>query len=451
MENTAIEQFLDTHQAQRVQVGGLDLDGVLRGKSISREKFLSAAEDGFGFCDVIFGWDCADELYDQGRFTGWHTGFPDLFARLDTDTLRPLPWQRGDALCLADFYLNDGTPLPFCPRGVLKRVVERAVSLGYTPRVAVEYEFVLFAESVDSAEARRFRDLATESPGNFCYSLLRSGARADFVHDILCALERLEVPVEGLHTESGPGMFEAAIQYSGAVEAADRAALFKLAVKQVARQHGMLASFMAKWDPRYQGCGGHIHQSLLDAGGHNTFASSRDRTEPSETARRFLAGQQRCLPEWLAMLCPTINSYKRLVPGLFAPTTATWGRENRTGALRFIPATSPRASRVETRVVGADACPHLAIAASLAAGLYGIEHELEPTAPTTSNAYDDTGADPLSRTLEEATERFKASETARQVFGDELVDHYAMTREWECRQFQKAVTDWELRRYLEII
>src|SRR5207302_3552060 len=140
LDPTGIEAFLVNHQIDRVQVGGLDLDGVLRGKSVSREKFLSAAEDGFGFCDVLFGWDCADDLYDRGTFTGWHTGFPDLLARLDPETLRPLPWQPGDALCLADFHRNDGSPLPLCPRTLLKRIIQRAEGLGYTPRVAVEYE-----------------------------------------------------------------------------------------------------------------------------------------------------------------------------------------------------------------------------------------------------------------------------------------------------------------------
>jgi glutamine synthetase len=454
VDNGSVEERLNAHNVERVQVAGVDLDGVLRGKIISREKFLSALSEGFGFCDVLFGWDCADDLYDRGKFTGWHTGYPDLLAHLDSETLRPVPWEPRTAICLAEFYRSDGTTLPFCPRNQLKKVIERAASLGFTPRVAVEYEFVLFEESAYSLQEKGYHSPRTESPGNFCYSLLRTSARGEFVNALLDSLRDFGIAVEGLHTESGPGMFEACIRYGAALTAADSAALFKLAVKQIARKYGLLASFMAKWSTEHQGCGGHIHQSLLDAAGSNTFSDpggSDGRLQPSRTARQFLAGQQRCLPEWMALLCPTVNSYKRLVPGFFAPTTVTWGCENRTSALRFIPGTSPKATRVETRFVGADACPHLAVAASLAAGLHGIEQGLEPTEPTGGNAYQDSTAAPLARTLGEATDRLRNSESARQVFGEEFVEHFCMTREWECRQFERAVTDWEMRRYLEII
>ncbi len=449
MDLDSILNIISQKDVDKIQVGGFDLDGVLRAKYVSREKFLSAATDGFGFCDVIFGWDSSDSLYDRGRFTGWHSGFPDLIARLDLDTFRLIPWEPRTALCLADFYTRSGEPLPFCPRQTLKRAVSRAEDAGFTPRMAVEYEFYVFEEDAASLHEKDFRSLKPESPGLFCYSPLRASARQSFIHANLDGLPEFGIDIEGLHTESGPGMFEACIKYGDAVPSADNAGLFKLAVKQIAQQHGLTATFMAKVSTISQGCGGHVHQSFISKVGENLFAGSGERG--SDLAHQYIAGQQKCMPEWMALLCPTVNSYKRLVPDLFAPTTATWGIENRTSAIRFIPGTSAKATRVETRIIGADANPHLALAACLAAGLYGIEHVLQPSEPTVGNAYADVAAVQLPRTLAEATARLKQSETARVCFGGEFVDHFCMTREWECREFDKAVTDWELRRYLEII
>jgi glutamine synthetase len=447
-----VEKRLAEHNVNKVKVGGFDIDGVLRGKYISREKFLSALKDGFGFCDVIFGWDCSDNLYDRGEFTGWHTGFPDLLARIDPETLRLVPWEPRTAFALADFFQKDGTPLPFCPRQTLRRMVTQANEMGYAPRMAVEYEFFLFEETSVTANEKAFARLQPESAGMFCYSLLRASARAPFLQQVMDSLSDFDVELEGLHTETGPGAFEAAIKYDEALAAADKAGLFKQGIKELAAKQGLLVTFMAKWSADMPGCGGHIHQSLLRRQTEaNAFADPEGEWRSSATARHYLAGQQQALPELLALLCPTVNSYKRLVPGFWAPTTATWGVENRTNALRLIPGTSPKATRIETRLVGADASPHLAMAACLAAGLHGIQNGLEPTSPTVGNAYAESGAPALPRNLAAATERLQRSEIAREWFGATFVSHYCMTREWEWREFEKAVTDWERHRYFEII
>src|SRR5579862_3848175 len=376
--------LLEQHNVNKVQVGGFDLDGVLRGKYVSSEKFLSALQDGFGFCDVIFGWDCGDNLYENQRrdaFTGWHTGFPDLQARIVPATLRLVPWEPRTALALAEFHKRDGESLPFCPRQTLKRIVAQAERMGYTPEMAAEYEFFVFEETPATVDSKGFQGLRPESPGMFCYSLLRASARAGFVHDVMDSLAEFGVPVEGIHTETGPGAFEACIKYDAALESADRAGLFKLAVKELAAKHGLMASFMAKWSAQMPGCGGHIHQSLTSMdGGGNEFADTGGKWRCSDAARHYLAGQQQLLPELMPLICPTINSYKRLVPGFWAPTTATWGVENRTNSLRLIPG-SAKSTRIETRIVGADACPHLAMAACLAAGLHGVQEKLQPTPP----------------------------------------------------------------------
>lgn len=446
----ALRARWEEQQVNKVKLGGFDLDGVLRGKYVSLEKFWSSLADGFGFCDVIFGWDMTDAIYEGSRVTGWHTGFPDLVARIDPSTCRLVPWEERTGFALCDFYQKEGeAPFPACPRGVLRRVIDRADRLGVVPRAAAEYEFFLFEETPRSLEAKEFRAPRPESPGMFCYSLQRAGARADFVHMAMDALTGFGIALEALHTETGPGAFEGTVRYDAALPAADAAALFKSAIKDVAGRCGLMASFMAKWDARMPGCGGHIHQSLWDAEGRNFFAGG---DEPiSRTARHYIGGQQRYLPEWLPLLCPTINSYKRLVPGYWAPTTATWGLENRTAAIRAIPGTSPKATRVETRIAGADANPYLALAACLGAGLLGVEQRLEPTEPIAGNAYDRQDAPALPRSLAEATLRLRGSAAARDLFGDIFVEHFCITREWECREFDKAVTDWELRRYFEIV
>ncbi|MDE2127300.1 MAG: glutamine synthetase [Armatimonadetes bacterium] len=424
----------------------------MRGKYLSAAKYLSALEGGLGFCDVIFGWDCADALYGTGGYTGWHTGFPDLLAKIDPATFRYIPWEQHTAMALVDYYRRDGTELPFCPRGLLKRITAAAAQMGYLPRTAVEYEFFLFDESAGSLHAKQYVDPRPESPGMFCYSLARATSRPEFVDALFAALEGVRIELEGFHTETGPGAFEASLRYDDAVTAADSAGLFKATVKEIARQHGLTASFMAKWNADLPGCGGHVHQSLLEPTNRENVFAAHDRAfGASFLALNYLAGQQQFLPEFMAMLAPTINSYKRLVPGAWAPVAATWGVENRTNALRLIPGLTSAATRIETRIPGADASPHLALAACLAAGLHGIKETLEPTAPTSGNAYEEQNVPTLPLSLHEATQRLRNSQVARSWFGDPFVDHFCMTRDAEWRAAGGAVTDWELRRYFEVI
>ncbi len=440
------KRLFQKHGIEEVRLGGFDIDGVLRGKYISLDKFFSAVESGLGFCDVIFGWDSSDRLYDNVRMTGWHTGYPDALAKIDLSTFRLVPWEAGTALFLVDFSKPDGTPLPVSPRQVLRTIVQRAEKMGYSPRASVEFEYFFFREEPQSARAKHFRDLVPLSPGMFGYSVLRSSVHSELAHAILNTTRVMDIELEGFHTETGPGVYETAIRYDQALRAADKAALFKTVVKIVAERQGLLATFMAKWNPNLPGCSGHIHQSLADRQEkRNLFY---ERNGMSDLMRRFMAGQMALMKDFAVLFCPTINSYKRTVPGTWAPTNITWGMDNRTTALRAI-TTGPKSTRVEHRLAGADANPFLSIAASLASGLYGIEQRLELTEPTV-NAYE-ADAPPLPQSLEEATAAFRLSATAKQYFGEEFVDHYAATRDWEVRQFRKAVTDWELERYFEII
>jgi len=253
-----------------------------------------------------------------------------------------------------------------------------------------------------------------------------------------------------LHTETGPGVYEVAILFSEALEAADRAILFKTGAKEIGARFGVMPSFMAKWNQQYPGCSGHIHQSLSD-GKRNLFWDARSPRRMSKLFESYLAGQLACLMEFAPMFWPTINSYKRLVDGFWAPVKPTWGVDNRTAAFRVL-VPGPKATRLETRCPGADINPYLAVAAVVAAGLHGVEQGLRLTTPPITGT--NQGAEEVPRaprTLIETTRTFARSAIARDWLGDAFVDHFAATREWEWRQWLDAVTDWELKRYLEII
>lgn len=447
----SIVSDLEARGITRAKIGGFDVDGVLRGKYVSLEKLCSILASGMGFCDVIFGWDIADALYDNARVTGWHTGYPDAATVLDPSTLRILPWEPGTAAMLAEFRDDRGGPHPACVRSLLRGVVDRAKAMGFELKVACEYEFFLFRETAQSLHDKGFADLTPLTPGMFGYSWVREGQQRELVADILDGMRAFDIEIEGLHTETGPGVYEAAIRYDEPLRAADKAALFKVAMKQIAHEHGLSVTFMAKWNAALPGCGGHIHQSLW-RGGESAFADPSGGL--SETMRHYIGGLVALMPELTALYAPTINSYKRYVPGVWAPLTATWGLENRTAGVRVIGVGSKAGPRIEFRQTAADLNPYVAMAACIASGLYGIEHRIEPPPPTRGDASDataDASRKPLPRTLAEAVRLLAESTRAREILGESFIDHYVRTRDWEVRQYDRAVTDWELKRYFEAI
>ncbi len=446
---TALVLKLEKQGVTRAKIGGFDLDGVLRGKYVSLAKLRSALGSNFGFCDVIFGWDVNDALYDRPSVTGWHTGYPDVQAVLDPSTLRAIPWEPGAVALLCDFRTAAGEPHPACPRSLLRRVIARGERLGYVAKMSAEFEFFFFKETRDSLAEKGFRGLLPLDPGMFGYSWVRSGQDSALMQSILEELRAFDIEIEGLHSETGPGVYEAAIRYDDALRAADKAALFKTAMKELAHRHGLAVTFMAKWNAELPGSSGHLHQSLWKRG-KNAFYDARAPRCMSVVMRRYLAGQLALMQELTALYSPTVNSYKRYVPGVWAPLCAAWGVENRTCAIRIIGLGDPGAQRIEYRQTAADINPYVAMAACLGAGFHGIEQELEPPAETEGDP-GSGGARALPRTLKDATAVLAASRAARQIFGAEFVDHYVLTREWEVRQFERAVTDWELRRYFEVI
>lgn len=452
MVHEEILDYVKKHPSQKVKIAFTDIDGVLRGKYISSEKFLSVVKSGSGFCDVIFGWDMEDISYDNVKYTGWHTGYPDAPARIDLSTFRKIPWENDVPFFLGDLADVKNSPAIVCPRQLAMKIIREADEAGFKAYFSQEFEWFNFRETPQSANDKHFRDLVPLTPGMFGYSILRSTLNNPFFTDLFDLLKKFNVPLEGLHTETGPGVLEAAISYSEMLEACDRAVLFKTAVKEIGYRHGVLATFMAKISERLPGCGGHVHQSLWDKkAGTNLFYDEHDVHKMSDTMKSYLAGQLYCLPHLLPMYAPTVNSYKRLVEGAWAPTTLTWGIDNRTVALRVL-CSQGKSSRLETRVIGSDANPYLAMSAALASGLYGVKQKMKLTQPPTKgNGYREFSYGVLPSNLYEATQLMKRSEIARAILGDGFVEHFTLTREWEWRQSLKAVTDWEFKRYFEII
>jgi glutamine synthetase len=436
--------------ARKIKVAATDIDGVLRGKYLHKDKFLAAVEGGFGFCDVVFGWDMLDSVYDNATVIGWQHGFPDAMVRLDLATARRVPWDGEVPFFLGEFVTASGAPYPICPRQTLKRVLARAEKLGFQAMCGLEFEWFNFAETPQSWAAKKGVDPTPITPGMFGYSLLRANANRDYFNALMDEMLAFRVPIEGLHTETGPGVYEAAIQFSEALEAADRGVLFKAGAKEIGARFGIIPSFMAKWSAHYPGCSGHVHQSLSD-GKSNRFFDPKGRHGMSKLFESFLAGQVAVLMEFAPMFWPTVNSYKRLVDGFWAPVKPTWAVDNRTASFRVIPG-SPKSTRLETRCPGSDVNSYLAVAALLAAGLHGVEKNLKLTAkPITGTNKGSEKVPRAPRSLQETTANFRRSALARDWFGDVFVDHFAATREWEWRQWQDAVTDWERARYFEII
>lgn len=331
-------------------------------------------------------------------------------------------------------------------------MLKRYEDAGLVPYSAFEYEFFCFNETPASARAKGYRDLEPFTPGNFGYSVIRNSVHADLYKDFMDMFAKMNIPIEGLHTETGPGVLEAAITVSDALLSADNASLFKTFAKVFFQSRGMMCTFMAKWSLQYAGQGGHMHMSIKSKDGKSLFFDESKPNNISDLMRCFIAGQEKYMPQMLAMVSPTVNSFTRLIPGFWAPTSASWGIDNRTTALRVIGGSS-KSQRVEYRVAASDANPYLALAAALGSGLLGIEEGTACREHVQGNAYamKQPPEYDLPRTLWEAAQNLRQSNAARGLFGDAFVDHYAATREWEEREFRRHITDWELSRYFEII
>lgn len=430
---------------QKIRVSIVDIDGILRGKFITYDKYQSILKSGMGFCSVIFSWDVNDQCYDNVETTGIHTGYHDIVAKVDEESGKLIPWNN------TRFYMMDFPNFEACPRNLLKKIIWRGKNMGFQSNFGLEYEWFNFLESSNQLYQKGFNNLTPVNYGNFGYSHLRLSQNSDYCHDLIEKLAAVNIDIEGLHTETGPGAYEIALKYQEALKMADSAILFKSIVKEVSNNFGITPTFMAKIDQNIAGCGCHIHQSLtnIKTGKNAFFDLGNKEDNMSDTMKYFLAGQIHCLPYILPFFAPTINSYKRLVEGYWAPTRPSWGIENRTTTHRII--TGGKNTRIECRVGGADLNPYLAIAASLASGLYGIQEKIELPKKVEGSAYQ-LDIQPLPKDLSEAVKKMKSNpKLLTQLFGTKFYNHFVKTREWECQKFREQVTDWEKKRYFEII
>ncbi len=451
-ERARVEQLIQEREIDTVKIGGPDYDGIFRGKRLPVDVFLDGAEAGFAQGDVLFGWDIGEDLVPGLRFTNWDTGYADLRMRPDLVSFRAVPWEAHTASVICDFVSESGSPVAVAPRTVFKRVLDHAASLGYRAELALECEFRIWREDARSLREKRWNNLTPLSPTTSCYSLARSTGDEFIVGRLRREMDAHGVPIEGYNREHGEGMYEMNLRHAPGLEAADRALLFRNGVKEICALEGLTASFMAKPFDDQDGNSGHLHQSLWTDDGRNVFHDPASEHGLSATFRAYIAGVLRLLPEVLALYAPNVNSYKRFVAGSWAPTVAAWGIETRTPSLRVITG-SAKSTHLENRVPGSDVNPYLAMAASLACGLYGIEHNLELPPRASRSAYDlpEEVAPHLPRSLDESIERFAASPFCREAFGDEFVADYATMRRWEAQRFRAVVTEWERNRYLDML
>ncbi len=426
-----------------VHLGVFDLDAIFRHKMVDAKKAAKLAARGYSFCDVIHAWDTGEVTWDARDM------YIDRPCVIHTDTLREWPFGAGAGVCIADF---DGAYGQFSPRNQLQAQIDKAGTLGFDILAAFEFEFFLLNETPDSLRAKDFSDLDHFAKANRTYSLQSAAEHDTLLAGLRDCMSTLGVGLDSLHTELGPGCFEAPLVAVRGMRAADDAALFKNFAKAYFRRNGLTAAFMSKLRPDLSGQSGHFHISLTARDGSPAFADPNDPEGLSATARHFLGGLITLMPEFLALTAHTVNAYKRMVPGAWAPTSANWGVQNRTAAVRVIN-DSPEATRIEFRVPSADTNPHSTMAMCLAAGLWGIETEAAPPAALTGSAY---AVDPapetlFPRSLDEAADRLEVSVIGRQLFGDSFIDHFVRSRRVEALEYRKHVSAWELRRYLEVL
>ncbi|HYM69752.1 MAG TPA: glutamine synthetase family protein [bacterium] len=447
-----LRQNVANGEVDTVIAAMVDMQGRLLGKRVTGGFFIDkVAADGAHACSYLLGCDVEMEPLPGYRLTSWGTGYHDFHLRPDLSTLRRLPWLERTALVLCDVCDDAGAPVPESPRQILQHQVARAEQAGVLPMVASELEFYIFRDTYERAREKHYHDL--EPYGQYIedYHILQGTKEEWLIRQIRNHAEGAGVPVEFSKGEWGPGQHEINLRYTTPVEMADRHTLLKQAAKEIAAANGVAITFMAKWRADLAGSSCHLHSSLWDREGkRNLFwEAGRQPFGMSETFRHYLGGQIEAARQLAYFFAPYINSYKRYLAGTFAPVLAVWSHDNRTCGFRVVG--ESRSLRIENRVPGADINPYLALAATIAAGLWGIEHAVEPPPMFEGDAYHAEGLRRVPATLREAADELAQSAIAREAFGDRVVEHYLHTAQLEQRAYDRAVTCWELARNFERI
>lgn len=437
------EAILEREGIRRVHVGIFDIDAAFRQQRLDRDQLSRALAGGYSFCNVLHKWDSAEAVYAEGPYVDEAVG-------LDPGSLRRYPFEADAALLIADYV---GPSRALSPREVLKAQLARAAAMGFAVEAALEFEFIVLADSAEALRDKGYRDLAPFAPDNRCWSGASAAAHADFVAELEDMAHALGIPLYRLGMELGPGCFEATLRARDALAAADDAALFKVFAKSFCALRGLTAAFMAQLSADFPGLSGHVHLSLKEkAGGRPVFHDAADGLGMSREMRHFVGGLVSLLPEALALSSHTVNAYRRLVPGNWAPRTPSWGPRNYTAAVRVV-ADAPETCRIEFRLPAADTNPFLAMALCLGGGLQGLEQRIEPPEPVVGDAREilPGGLRPLPRSLREASERLAAGEVARACFSDAFVDHFVRSRLREADAVARHVSAFERARYLEVV
>ncbi|OON82230.1 glutamine synthetase family protein [Streptomyces tsukubensis] len=422
-----------------------DMQGRLQGKRFAARFFLDdVLQHGTEGCDYLLAVDVEMNTVEGYAMSSWERGYGDFAMVPDLTTLRRVPWNEGTAMLHADLAWSDGSPVVVAPRQILRRQLDRLADLGLTARAGTELEFIVFRDTYEQAWDRRYQGLTPANQYNIDYSVLGTGRIEPLLRRIRNDMAGAGLTVESAKGECNPGQHEIVFRYDEALTTCDHHSVYKTGAKEIAALEGMSLTFMAKYNER-EGNSCHIHLSLADEDGRPVMAGEGP-DGMSPLMRHFLAGQLAALRDFSLLYAPTVNSYKRFRAGSFAPTSVAWGIDNRTCSLRVV-GHGP-SMRFENRLPGGDVNPYLAVAGLVAAGLHGVEKELELPPACTGNAYD-AGYEHVPTTLREAAELWHDSPLARAAFGDEVVDHYHNMARVELDAFDAAVTDWELRRSFE--
>jgi glutamine synthetase len=418
-----------------------DMQGRLMGKRLDAEFFLAENEAGHSGegCNYLLALEMEMEPVPGYAIASWERGYGDFGLRPDLSTLRRIPWHEATAMVQCDVEWHDGTPVAPSPRQVLKAQVDKARGLGLEPMFGSELEFFLFRESYLEAHAKHYHDLTPSVPYILDYHILAASFDEPFLRAVRTSMKAAGMIVESSKGEAWAGQHEINFKFADALRAADDHVVYKTGIKEIAFQQGCSVTFMAKPHHDWVGSSCHVHSSLW-RDGENAFAGE------TELFRHYLAGQIACLGDLAIFVAPAVNSYKRFAAGSWAPTTLAWGYDNRTCGFRVVGHGS--SVRPETRIPGADANPYLAFAALLAAGLYGIEEKLELEAPFEGNAYE-SDVKRFPHALREAIDRLEASDSARRLLGDDVIDHYLNYARTEQELFDKTVTGYERERMFE--
>jgi glutamine synthetase len=444
-----LESDVTAGSIDTVLVAFPDMQGRMIGKRFQAEYFLEMAEDETHGCDYLLADDIDMEPVPGYAAANWGKGYGDFVMKPDLGTLMKASWLDGTAIVLCD--LSDHhhhEPIAHSPRAILKAQVARLAAMGFTANAATELEFYLFDESYRSVLEKGHRSLQTAGDYIQDYHIFQTTKEEGVMRALRKSLQASGIPVESSKGEWGPGQEEINIKYADALTMADRHVVLKNATKEIAYAQGKSVTFMAKWDFGLAGSSSHIHMSLADANGNAAFADAADERGMSALMKHFMAGQLTYANDITYFLAPYINSYKRFQSGTFAPTKAIWSPDNRTAGFRLCGEHS-KAIRVECRIGGADLNPYLAIAALIAAGIRGIEDKLVLPPPFKGDAYVTQKLPEIPKTLRDATAWLKGSDMLKNAFGEDVVAHYVHTAEWEQFEYDRRITDWELKRGFE--